>query len=432
MPEYRYIGDFNGSQRLTNPQTVELSADDIIPSYPITVQRAWARVKTSTTARVYTYQYQVTINGGYAGSLEYQFDNVDNYRYINIPITVTPDDPFFPLRTIDTITVSEVGGHGDSLHVRDNVYVYVEYATVGEPTPPSNPLLNGRIAIDLQASYPAELTWTAGAVGSHDEFFRYEILRFDPLDSSYTLIGNTTNLYYEIVAPYDDGHYYYYYVRLVSRYKSAVTAAHATIYTFIPLTAPTFLTPNPYNPRPMVLTTIGEGPRSDNLSLVANGWTPSRKALPESKIYFKRNSPYSAATSETVVVTETDEMIRTVTGNLSIAYAPISYTQSDVIAGTTIVRAADITELQDALNVIRYGYGMSASVFTACVAGVTSLELWQTHITELHNSIREIQTFVNSWDTQSPTYAVILPSLLYSLGPNAAVINQIRTIITML
>lgn len=435
MPTLRFKGSYGSSVRLTQPRTANLTAEDTVPSSAIVVLSAYARVYLSTTNRTRTYHLSATINGGYSGTLEYNFAHTDNPLYINIPLTVEEKDPAFPVKNVTSVTVYETGSYGDSVMIRDTVRVFVEYAYVSDPTPPRNPLVNGQTAINLQASYPAQLTWTAGALGSYDEFFYYEVLRLDPLDDSITVVDTINSISTTesmIEAPYEDSRFYYFYVRMVTRYKAVISSAYASIYTFIPLTAPTFLTPNPYNPRPMVMTTIGEGPRSDLLVLVADGWTPSRKALPHSQVYLKRNSAYAAATTEAVSVTETDELVRTVTGSLSIDYAPPTYTQPTITAGGTIVKAADITELQTALNVIRDGYGMDDFTFTPCEAGVTSLTLWQTHIEEMHDCIREIQSFVNAWDTDSPTYAIILPTLLTAFGPNAAVINQIRQIVTML
>lgn len=432
MPTLRYKGSYGSSVNLTQPRTAELTAEDEIPTAPIVVLSAYVRVYISTTNKGRTYHYSASIDGGYTGALEYRFASVDNPVYENIPLTVTPQDPAFPIRNITAVTVSETGSYGDSTRIRGTVRVFVEYAYVNAPTAPSNLLLNGQTAINLQADYPAQLTWTAGAAGAYDTFLYYRVMRQDPLDQSITILGTTTETQYMITAPYEDSRSYYYYVQTVCLYRSATAANYASIYTFIPLTEPTFLTPNPYNPRPMVLVQLGDGPRDDLLTLVADGWTQSRRAYPNRKIYLKRNSSYTSAKTETVVVTETDEMVRSITADLDIDYSPAVYTQPSVIAGTTIVKAADITELQEALATIRDGYGMEETEFTPCVSGVTSLELWQTHIAELHDCIREIQTFVNSWDTDSGSYAIILPTLITSFGPSAAVINQLRKIVTML
>ena len=432
MPTLRFKGSYGSSVTLVNPRTADLTAEDTVPSSPIVVLSAYARIYVSTTNRSRRYTYTATINGGYSGTLEYSFAHTDEPVYVDVPLTVTQEDPAFPVKNVTSVTVVESGGYGDSTRIRGTVRVIVEYAHVGYPTAPSNIRLNGQTAINLQADYPAELTWSAGAVGNYDVFSYYQIIRKDPLDNTETVLGTTTSTQYMITAPYEDSRSYYFYVKMYTRYMTALSSTYASIYTFIPLTAPSFLGNNPFNPRPMVLTTLGQGPRSDLLVLVADGWTPSRKAVPESKVYLRRNTAYTGAVFESVNVTETDELVRTVTGTLEISYTPPAYTQPTIVSGGTIVKAADISELQQNLNTIREAYGMTASVFTPCEAGVTSLGLWQTHIAELHQSIKEIQTFVNSWDTQSSSYAIILPNLITSYGPRAAVINQIRQIITML
>lgn len=434
MPEYRFSGDIENNT-LSSARTAELTAEDVIPSYPIVVMSAWARLYVSTTERPYTYNYHVEITGGYTGDLEYRFDHTDDPRYVNVPITVNPEDPLFPLRTISSITVSETGGHGSSTRIRGTVRVFVEYATVGSPSAPNTIRLNGQTALNLEATYPAQLTWAAGRVGSHDEFKRYEVLRYDPTEGTYTTLGSTTDLEYEITAPNEDGSSYYYYVRIVTLYHAARSSEFASIYTYIPLDPPTALNAgdNPvYGPRPTLLLQLGRGPTGALLTVVADGWTASRRAYPGQKVYLRKNTAYTADTEDTVTVTVTDELVRTATVDIDVSYAAPVYTQPTISAGDTVVKAADITELQEIYNDLRQSYGLEAVEFTPCVAGETSLTLWETHISELHDTVRDIQAVINAWDPSSVTWAVILPPLILTYGPSAAAINQLRDLATIL
>jgi hypothetical protein len=182
----------------------------------------------------------------------------------------------------------------------------------------------------------------------------------------------------------------------------------------------------------MLLVELGVGPQDEYLTLVANGWTPSRRGFPGDHIYLRRDKAYQADTSDTVSVTETDERMRSVTASVAVDYAAPVYTTPEIIAGETIVRAADIAELQMKLAAIREAYGMDVYLFTACLPHETSLALWSTHIAELQACIRQIAAFVNAWDTQSPSWAIVLPSMITTPGPSAAVMRQLRQIITML
>ena len=435
MPTLRYKGDYGTSVTLSNARTAALTAEDVIPSYQITVLSAYARIYVSTTARPYTYKYHVAIDGGYTGDLDYNFANVDEPVYVNVPIDVNERDASFPIKTISTITVTETGGHGSSTRIRGTVRVFVEYAYVSSPRLPNDIRINGATSNNVQAGTNATLTWNAGQIGSYDTFLTYTVSRYDRQTDTWTTIGSTTSLSMTITAPYTDSCLYDYYVTMATVYYNSRSSAYAEIYTFIPLTVPTFLNGdnNPvYNPRPMLLVTMGDGPNDEYLTLVASGWTPSRKAYPGEKVYLKRDSSYQAATTESVTVTETDERVRSIDETVSVAYSPPVYTTTEIVAGGTIVKAADITELQEYLADIRESYGMAAFTFTSCVAGVTSLTLWQTHISEIQTCIRQIQTFVNAWDPASVSYALILPTMLTTFGPSAAVINQLRQIITML
>lgn len=435
MPTLEYRGDYGSTKTLDNSRTTSLTLYGTAPTGAILVQSAYARIYVDTTARPYTYQFNVSIDGGYMGALSYDFAHTDEVYYVNVPISVTALDPYFPCKTISTITVYDSSGHGSRVRIRGTVKVFVEYVTVGYPSLPSNVRINGTTAINLEAGKTATLTWNAGSAGTYDTFAGYRVRMYDAASGTYTQVGTTRELSMEITAPYTDSKSYYFYVDIICLWNSANASTYVSIYTFIQLTEPTIYGAgtNPvYNPRPMLLVTLGDGPLEEYLTLVASGWTPSRRGYPGDHIYLRRNAGYTGSTSESVTITETDERMRSVQTALAVNYAAPVYTNPEIIAGTTIVKAADITELQTILASIRAAYGMAAFTFTACIAGETSLTLWQTHITEIQNCITEIKNYVNAWDTESPTYAIILPTMITTGGPSAAVMQQLRQIVTML
>lgn len=435
MPSLTYRGDYGSSMNMTSPRTASLAIDGALPSVPIRVTSAKARIYVSTTNRTRTYKYHVEIDGGYYGDLSYNFASVDNPVYVDVPIVVESLDYDFPCKSISTITCSETGGNGSSTRIRGLVRVIVSYVEVYAPTPPTNLRLNGETAINLEAGTTATLTWDAASIGQYDTFGAYRVRYYDVENQTWTTVGNTQGLSYTITAPYTDSKSYYYYVEILTLEYTRQSATYASIYTFIQLTAPEIRGGGEdpvYNPRPMLLVTLGEGPIGEYLTIVSNGWTASRRAFPGDQVYLRRNTAYPAATSETVSLTVTDERMRSVSMNYTVNYAPPVYTNPRITAGDTIVKAADITELQAAMNAIRTAYGMEEYDFTPCVAGVTSLTLWPTHIAELQDCARQIQAAVNAWDTQSPTWAVILPSMITTLGPSADVMNQLRRIVTSL
>lgn len=435
MPTLDFKGDYGGSMVLSTPRTTSLTLQGDAPTGEVLVSSAYARIYVSTTQKPYTYHYVVSTNDGYEGEFDYKFAANDSPVYINVPIDVDALDPDFPVTGINTITVSETV-HNSSTRIRGTVHIYVDYVVVGQPTAPTNLTINNATAINLEAGHTASLKWKAGKVGANDPSTPvYRIRQYDVENRSWSNLGLTGNLTYTITAPYTDSKSYYYYVDIVTDYYEKRSSTYASIYTFIQITVPTIkgAGSNPvYNPRPMLMITLGQGPVDEYLTLVADGWTPSRKAYPGAKVYLRKNSGYGAATSDSVAITETDERMRSVSTTVAVNYAPPVYTNPEVVAGTTIVNAADITELQTVLANIRTAYGMAAFTFTPCVAGVTSLTLWPTHIAELQNCITQIKNYINAWDTASPTYAIILPTMITSSGPSAAVINQLRQIVTML
>lgn len=435
MPSLTYQGDYGTSQFLTQPRTASLTLNGTLPTGPIAVASAKAVIYVDTTARPYDYKFHVAIDGGYTGDLTYRFASTDQVYYVDVPIDVTALDPDFPCKTISTITVSDLSAYSNRVRIRGRVKVIVNYVNITAPTPPSNIRVNGETAINLEAGTTAALTWSAGTLGAYDSNLAYKIKRYDVENETWDVLDTTTELSYTLTAPYTDSKSYYYYVSSYTPNYDILSDTFASIYTFIQLTAPTILGggTNPvYNPRPMFLVTLGNGPLEEYLTLIADGWTPSRRGYPGDKIYLRKDRSYSQATETSITITETDERMRSVNKTLAIDYAPPDYTNPEIIAGTTIVHAADITELQEILADIRAAYGMSEFTFTPCVSGVTSLTLWVTHITEIQTCILQIRDFVNAWDTQSPTYAIILPTMIATVGPSAAVMQQLRKIVTML
>lgn len=435
MPTLEYRGDYGSSVTLASARSASVAINGTAPDYAILPTNVYARIYVSTTARPYTYQYHVDIGYGYYGDLSYNFSANDTPVYVDVPINMTSLDAGFPIKSLSQITVSETGGHGSNTRIRGLVRIFVDYVVVGSATPPTNIRINGETAINLEAGTEATLTWSAGHPGAYDTFGTYRVRRYNVEDGTSTVDGYTTGLTYTITAPYTDSKSYYYYVDIINVYNNASSSTFASIFTFIQLTAPVVLGggANPvYNPRPMFLVTLGDGPLEEYLTLVADGWTPSRKGYPGDKIYLRKNAGYNGAASDSVTITETDERMRSVNAALSVSYSPPVYTTPEIIAGTTIVNAADITELQDILTDIRTAYGMEAFTFTPAISGVTSLTLWPTHIAEIQNCITEIRDFVNAWDMASPTYAIILPTMRVTAGPSADVMNQLRQIVTLL
>lgn len=545
MPTLEYRGDYGSSVTLSTTRTTSLAINGTIPSTPILVSSAYARIYVSTTAKPYTYQFQVTTNNGYTGTLSYNFSANDTPVYVDVPITVEPLDYNFPTKTIDTISVIDNSGHGASVRIRGLVRIFVEYVNVSAPTQPDNVRINGETAINLEAEHTATLTWDASTPSEYDTTPAYRIRYVN--NGTSTILGTTSDLSYTITAPNTDSQSYVFHVDVLTANWYLAGTNTASIYTFIQLTAPTFLYNDTYKLRPMLLVTLGNGPSNQNLTILASGWTASRQALPGEHVYLKRDSAYtdsdfynlwagesdysfeymqfvfaeysagtytisaivtsstssalvefrngtsvvgyttvasgteqaystvtlsgdcdrivlySASTDglsqgvsaewkkimllsgdtekpfaphgavvETVTVTETDELMRSIETEVTVTYTPRTYTVDPVIACETIVRATDITSLQTGLNTIRIRYGMSTYTFTPCYAGITSLTLWPTHISEIQDCITEIQTYVNAWDSESISYSIILPTMLISQGPSAAVINQLRKIITLL
>lgn len=97
-----------------------------------------------------------------------------------------------------------------------------------------------------------------------------------------------------------------------------------------------------------------------------------------------------------------------------------AYTDSNIVAGSTNVKAVHMLELQSDINALRRYYGLADYAFTEIRAGYTSLAGWNGHINELRAAVDSITTNHETW---------------YVLGdnkPRAEVIMQLRRVVAAL
>lgn len=100
---------------------------------------------------------------------------------------------------------------------------------------------------------------------------------------------------------------------------------------------------------------------------------------------------------------------------LEIDYAPrptlVPYTDPEIVAGQTAIKAAHITELQINTNQQRISRGLAEHAFTEIVAGITELSGWSAHISELRAAIDETGVEHDAWidiPVNCPTAAVMM------------------------
>ena len=76
-----------------------------------------------------------------------------------------------------------------------------------------------------------------------------------------------------------------------------------------------------------------------------------------------------------------------------------TYTDPEIIAGETPIKAVHMLELQENINIIRQGYALSDYKFSAIRAGYTSLGGWADHIREMRAAIDAIGESHEAWLT---------------------------------
>ncbi len=97
-----------------------------------------------------------------------------------------------------------------------------------------------------------------------------------------------------------------------------------------------------------------------------------------------------------------------------------TYTDPEIIAGKTPIKAVHMLELQENINIMRQGYTLSDYEFSAIRAGYTSLGGWADHIREMRAAIDEIGESHEEW------------LLLEVNQPRADIMAQMRRVVNAL
>ncbi len=191
-----------------------------------------------------------------------------------------------------------------------------------------------------------------------------------------------------------------------------------------------------HNSRPRLLVTLGADPEGHTQRLVAGGFTPSRAdgLSAGAKIVLRRtNSAGSGTVSYSVKSADQyNEESAAATGSLT--YSAPNYTDANLTAGTTRIKAAHMNELRTMVNTVRAYYGLAAVVWAETItAGVTKSRGWKTHVIELQQAINDVVVLVNGWDAVSTVNRI--PAMNWvelTEKPNADVMNQLRQVIAWL
>lgn len=106
-------------------------------------------------------------------------------------------------------------------------------------------------------------------------------------------------------------------------------------------------------------------------------------------------------------------------------HAPLTgFTDDPLTAGTSLVKALHMQELQSRVSTLRTFYGLGTYNFTTIIAGTTSLAGWTTHVNQIRLAIEEVCT------ASKKTHETWIP---FSVNcPRADIIQQLRNVILAL
>ena len=372
----------------------------------------------------------------------------------NNPITgyhVYRDGSFYAATTGTSLSVPAHNAAGGSYTY--TVYALGTYAnsgpsvgravySVGTPSAPTAVAVSAALANPGAA---VSLSWSGAGPGSYSDIAGYHIYRSTSVNGAYEKIGEVSTSSgsgsVSVAAPSAQGAVYYFRVYTIGqRSNSAISAAYAALTANTAPAAPGVTAPVAskiiYNSQPRILATVGSDTDGHSQTLAASGYAVSSAGAqaPGKKLVLRRSSAAGAG-AQSISVTSTDTMgMASSAVDRSFTYAVPAWTDTNLVAGETPIKAVHMTELQAAINNVRAYYGMAAYAFTAITAGVTGLAGWTSHVAELRAAIDQVVSLVNGWDTANGTHDISLPAwIAISVNcPAAAVIAQLRAAIPLL
>ena len=278
------------------------------------------------------------------------------------------------------------------------------------------------------------LNWSESEPGENSIVANYIVQRSSN-GSSWTTIATQTARTLTVLAPTTTGTYYYYRVYAQGEWIESLSTASnvVSLLSNTPPVAPTVITNGKtYNPKPRVLISMGYD--ADPQSATATGFTASRSTgIHSNEGVVLRKTANADLGNGSVTINVSDEYGATASANASWQYAVPTWTDTPIVAGTTLVKAVHIMELRSAYDDICDYYGLTRTIWgDDVIAGETSSALFPTHATQLQLTATRIAQYINMFDILSTTNNVVLPAFSDPNAARASVINELRDCVTLL
>lgn len=350
---------------------------------------------------------------------------------------LSPGSGFDP-NNLSTITVSCSDSYNGYLYIKRNDGIYkceIQYENYGYCSAPNSVSAPSVTS----AGNGVTVSWSGASGGTYNNIVGYTVCRAvdDPNGNYYDQATPSSS-------PWTDtnvstGHTYYYKVKTRgqrSGYDSGWSGrTSGTKVNTIPGNPTLHGSGTIYNPRPRILMKLGTDADGGTLAIIAQGYTASRSsAAPQSNVILRRAEDLADGASETVTVTNKDNVGDSGSASTTVEYAEPVWTDPVVTAGETPIKAAHINEIRRCLDDICDYYGLEQTDWTddPIVAEVTSSILWPSHVQEIRDTIDRIANYINTWDSASSSNRVIIPQYVGIIVPTAEALNQLREIIALL
>jgi hypothetical protein len=411
------------------PTTLEVSNSSPDAGTAVTLSWSGAAAGSYNGITGYNVYRSTSADGSY--SLIGSVTTTNTYGSMNVAAHATMGSTYY-------FKVKALGEYGDS-NLSD-AYVGVTSKVYTACSAPTNVTLSRAIA---NPGAESVLSWSGAQGGTNTSVASYEVWRATSATGSYSLLAAVSGASLAVIAHATQGSSYFYKVKAVSSpagYTSALSEVYAELVTNTYPDAPIIDAPaankTTYNSRPRLLVTVGEDVNNVSQTISASGYDVSSPGalVIGKRVVIRKRTALEEAGAQTASVISTDSLGgASSAASVSFAFAVKAYTDAELVAGLTAVKAAHITELRAVLDDICDYYGIARTVWAhAVVANVTSLLGWVSHVTEIQNTITRVAAYINDWDADTSSLNVTLPAFLTATAPTASVITQLREIVKLL
>lgn len=393
----------------TAPTSVSVSANNVVPGTAATLSWSGAGAGTNNAITGYHVYRATSASGSYSylGAVS----TTATSGSMSITASTTPGASYY----YKVYTIGSVSGYNSGA----SGYATLTTLSYTACTAPSTVTVSSS---SVEVGETVTLSWSGAAAGTNNAIVGYHVYRATSATGTYEMLTSVeTNATYgstTVTAPTtQDSSYYYkvYTIGTVSGYNSGASSyvAISTIVHTDCIAPDTCLLDRCVSHESVTLY-WGNGASGTNNNMT--GYEVQRCESYDGSTW----SDWTALTTQTDVTLTveppavygnyywyrvrtkgevTDSPWRNCSHTLRRDHEPIAmWTDENLVAGETKIKAIHMTEMQHAINVLLDFYGLGAREMTFILSGETSLGGWTDHMAEIRSAVDLLSPKHEAWE----------------------------------